>query len=212
MQLGYSRTEMAQRVAKEIPDHSYVNLGIGLPTLIPDQLPKGKKVFFQTENGLLGMGPAATAEQVDPDLVDAGKKPITFVKGAAFFSQLESFEMMRGGHIDLSIIGAFQVSQQGDLANCIVPGFPPAIGGAMDLAVGAKRTIVITEHTTKNGEPKILKRCSYPLTAPGVVDLIVTNLGVFEITSQGVLLREHHPEISIQQIQELTEAELILDL
>lgn len=203
---------MAQRVAKEIPDDSYVNLGIGLPTLVLDQLPPGKHVFFQTENGLLGMGPAATAEQWDPDLVDAGKRPITFVKGAAFFSQLESFEMMRGGHLDLTIIGAFQVSQKGDLANCIVPGFPPAIGGAMDVVVGARRTIVITQHTTENGEPKILKECSYPLTAPGVVDLIVTNLGVFEITSRGVLLKEHHPDVSIKQIQELTEAELILDL
>jgi 3-oxoacid CoA-transferase B subunit len=202
---------MAQRVAREIPDGSYVNVGIGLPTLVLDQLPPGKQVFFQTENGLLGMGPPATGDQVDPDLVDAGKRPITLVEGAAFFSQSESFEMMRGGHIDLTIIGAFQVSQTGDLANCLVPGFPPSIGGAMDIAVGARRTIVITQHTTKEGTPKILRQCTYPLTAVGVVDLVVTNLGVFEITPRGVLLKERHPRVSVEQIRALTEAELIVD-
>lgn len=209
MQLGWSTTEMARRVAQEIPDGSYVNVGIGLPTLVLDQLPAGKQVFFQTENGLLGMGPPATAGQADPDLVDAGKRPITCVKGAAFFAQSESFEMMRGGHIDLTIIGAFQVSETGDLANCLIPGFPPSIGGAMDIAVGARRTIVITQHTTKEGEPKILRRCSYPLTAQRVVDLIVTNLGVFEITPRGVLVKERHPGVSLEQIQDMTEARLI---
>ncbi len=209
MAIGWTTTEMAQRVAREIPDGSYVNVGIGLPTLVLDHLPPGKQVFFQTENGLLGMGPAAAPDQVDPDLVDAGKRPITTVKGAAFFSQTESFEMMRGGHIDLTIIGAFQVSEGGDLANCIVPGFPPAIGGAMDIAVGARRTIVMTQHTTKEGEPKILRKCTYPLTALGVVDLVVTNLGVFEITPRGIVVRERHPAVSFEEIQALTEAPLL---
>jgi 3-oxoadipate CoA-transferase beta subunit len=181
---------MAARVARDIPEGAYVNLGIGLPTLVANHLPKEKDIFLHSENGLLGMGPAPAPGLEDPDLTNAGKQPVTLVTGGAFFDHTDSFAMMRGGHIDICVLGAFQVSVKGDLANWHTgePDTIPAVGGAMDLAVGAKQVFVMMEHLTKKGEPKIVRTCTYPLTAARCVSRIYTDLAVLDITPEGLSL------------------------
>ncbi len=187
-----SPTDVARRVAQDIPDGSYVNLGIGLPTLVADVVGPDKEIVYHSENGILGMGPAPTPGHEDPELINAGKQQVTLLPGGSFFHHTDSFVMMRGGHLDISVLGAFQVSEAGDLANWATDdaAMPPAVGGAMDLAVGARRVLVMTAHTTRDGRPKIVPRCTYPLTAAGVVDRIFTDLAVLDVTAEGLLVRE----------------------
>ncbi len=205
-----TRTEMAWRVAQDIPDGSYVNLGIGLPTLVGDHVPEGREVIYHSENGILGVGPAPEPGTGDPELINAGKQPVTLLPGGCYMHHTDSFMIMRGGHLDISVLGAFQVSATGDLANWATDDefFPPAVGGAMDLAVGARSILVLTTHTTPQGEPKLMERCSYPLTAAGVVDRIYTDLAVLDVTGGGLLVRELVPGCSPAQLQELTAARL----
>lgn len=201
---------IAKRVAMELKDGDVVNLGIGIPTLVPDYLPKDVNVILQTENGMLGMGPAPEEGEEDPDLTNAGGGFITALPGASSFDSAVSFGIIRGGHVDVSILGALQVDEKGDLANWMIPGKKtPGMGGAMDLLVGAKRVILAMEHTAK-GSPKIMKKCTLPLTAAGQVDLIITEMGVVEVTPHGLILREIHPEFTVEQVQAVTEAELIV--
>ena len=182
-----TRTELARLVAEQIPADSFVNLGIGLPTLVADHLPPGNRVVLHTENGMLGMGPTATDEQFDPDLTNAGKIPVTELAGASYFHQADSFAMIRGGHVDLCVLGAFQVSQHGDLANWDTgDGAIPAVGGAMDLAVGAKRVFAMMTLFTRSGDPKLVPECSLLLTAPSVVNRLYTDYGVFDLTGDGI--------------------------
>jgi 3-oxoacid CoA-transferase B subunit len=206
-----TREEIAARAAKELPDGAYVNLGWGIPNLIADYLPHGLTVFFHSENGILGMGRRARAGEEDYDLVDAMKVPVTLAPGASFFHQADAHLMSRGGHLDVAVLGGFQVSEKGDLANWKVPGTRGSggIGGAMDIAAGAKVLIVCMEHTTKDGAPKIVKHCTYPLTALACVDTIVTDLAVIDVRSEGLLLRETAPGWSRKEIQELTGAPLL---
>ena len=206
-----SREQIAARAAKELPDGAYVNLGWGIPNLIADYLPHGLTVFFHSENGILGMGRRARAGEEDYDLVDAMKVPVTLAPGASFFHQADAHLMSRGGHLDVAVLGGFQVSEKGDLANWKVPGArgPGGIGGAMDIAAGAKVLIVCMEHTTKDGASKIVKHCTYPLTALACVDTIVTDLAVIDVRSEGLLLRETAPGWSREEIQELTSAPLL---
>lgn len=197
------------RVARELRDGMTVNLGIGLPTLVSNFLPEGMQIMLQAENGMLGYGRIAEDGEFDQDLINAGGQPVTLQPGASFFSSADAFAMIRGGHIDLTILGGLQVSARGDLANWAVGGrIGGAIGGAMDLAAGARRVIVAMEHTTREGEPRILEECTYPLTARGVVDLVVTNLAVIEVTPQGLLLREVAPGVSVEEVQQATAARL----
>jgi 3-oxoadipate CoA-transferase beta subunit len=191
----WSREEMARLVAADIPDGAYVNLGIGIPELVAQFVPAGREVIFQTENGLLGMGPAPAAGQEDPELINAGKKPVTAIAGAAYFHHADSFAMIRGGHIDICVLGAMQVSAQGDLANWSTGEAEaiPAVGGAMDLVAGVKKIFVVTEHTTRSGEPKLVAACTYPLTGKGVVDRIYTNLAIIDVTSKGLVARRLAP-------------------
>ncbi len=205
-----SRDEMASRVARDIPEGAYVNLGIGLPTLVGNHLPKNLEIFLHSENGILGMGPAPATGGEDPDLINAGKQPVTLLTGGAYFHHGDSFAMMRGGHLDLTVLGAFQVSQHGDLANWHTgePNAIPAVGGAMDLAVGAKQVFVMMEHVTKAGEPKIVECCSYPLTAVQCVDRIYTDLAVIEITQAGLLVAEMVEGLAFEELQRLTAAPL----
>ena len=205
-----TRDEIAARAAKELPDGAYVNLGWGIPNLVADYLPPGLTVFFHSENGILGMGRRAKAAEEDYDLVDAMKVPVTLTPGASFFHQADAHLMTRGGHLDVAVLGGFQVSEKGDLANWKVPGARGSggIGGAMDIAAGAKVLIVCMEHTTKEGAPKIVKRCSYPLTALACVDIIVTDLAVIDVRPQGLVLREKAPGWTKNEIQELTGAPL----
>ncbi len=201
---------IARRVALELKDGDVVNLGIGLPTLVPAYLQEGVDVILQTENGLLGMGPAPAAGEEDPCLTNAGGGFITALPGASSFDSATSFGIIRGGHVDVSILGALQVDEKGDLANWMIPGKKtPGMGGAMDLLVGAKRVILAMEHTAK-GNPKIMKKCTLPLTAAGQVNLIVTEMGVIEVTDKGLVLREIHPEFTVEQVQAATEATLIV--
>ena len=197
---------MAKRVAEELPDGSFVNLGIGLPTLVSNFVPEGRTVIFQTENGILGCGPIALEGKEDPYLVNAGGQFVTLLPYASIFNQAEAFVMIRGGHIDISVLGALEVSEEGDLANWFVPERGVGrIGGAMDLVNGVKKVIIITRHATKDGRPKIVKKCLYPLTGKRVVDMIVTDLAVVEITEDGLLLREIAPSFTVEEIQSLTE-------
>lgn len=209
--IGWSKEEMAKLVANDIPDGSYVNLGIGIPELIANYVPQGREVIIHTENGLLGVGPAPAPGLEDFDLINAGKKPITAIKGACFFHHADSFAMIRGGHLDFTILGAYQVSQNGDLANWSTgsPNDIPAVGGAMDLVQGVKNVFVIMSHTTKDGNPKIVKKCSYPLTGIGVVSRIYTDLAIIDVTNQGLKVIKLAPGIDKDTIINKTEAELI---
>ncbi|HEV2686125.1 MAG TPA: CoA transferase subunit B [Actinomycetota bacterium] len=207
----FTREQMAARVARDIPNGAYVNLGIGLPTLVANHLPKDREIILHTENGLLGMGPAPVPGDEDPDLINAGKQPVTALPGAAFFHHADSFAMMRGGHLDFCVLGAFQVSAGGDLANWHTGGRAaiPAVGGAMDLAIGAKRVYVMMEHLTKDGESKIVARCTYPLTGVACVNRIFTDLAVLDVTSAGLVALERAEGLSFDDLQSLTGVPLI---
>ncbi|KRS22175.1 3-oxoadipate CoA-transferase [Alishewanella sp. WH16-1] len=205
-----SRDQLAARVARDIPEGSYVNLGIGLPTRIANFLDPEKEIFLHSENGLLGMGPAPAPGEEDPELINAGKEFVTLLTGGCYFHHGDSFTMMRGGHIDICVLGAFQIAANGDLANWHTGAADaiPAVGGAMDLAVGARKVFVTTDHVTKKGEPKIVERSSYPLTGVGCVDRIYTDLAVIDVTPQGLLVQEMVPGITREQLQAMTAAPL----
>jgi len=209
--IGWSRVEMAQKVALDIPDAAYVNLGIGLPELVADHVPEGREVIYHTENGLLGMGPVPEEDEKDPELINAGKKNITAINGACFFHHADSFTMIRGKHIDICVLGAFQVSKDGDIANWSTgkPGAIPAVGGAMDLVAGVKRIFVITQHNTKDGKSKLVNQCTYPLTGKGVVETIYTDLAIIDVKNEGLFVREMGPNVEFEYLQEHTEAPLL---
>ena len=202
----WNRDQMAARVARDIPEGAYVNLGIGLPTMVANHLPKDREVFLHSENGILGMGPAPAEGEEDYDLINAGKQPVTLLPGGAFFHHADSFGMMRGGHLDICVLGAFQVSVKGDLANWHTGAADaiPAVGGAMDLAIGAKKTYVMMEHLTKSGESKIVSACSYPLTGIGCVSRIYSDLAVIDITPQGLRVVDMVDGLSIAELQKLS--------
>jgi 3-oxoadipate CoA-transferase beta subunit len=206
-----SRADLARRIAVDIPDGAVVNLGIGAPTLVADHLPADREIVLHTENGLLGMGPAPAPDRIDPDLINAGKQAVTTVAGAAYFHHADSFAMMRGGHLDVCVLGAFQVAQNGDLANWSTgePGAIPAVGGAMDLAIGAKSVYVMTDLLTRAGEPKLVAACTYPLTGVGCVSRVYTDHAVFEITDAGFAVTEVFGDNTVEQLRELTGLALI---
>jgi len=205
-----SRTDMAARLARDIPEGWYVNLGLGLPTLIPDYIPREREVVFHSENGVLGMGPVPPKDAVDTWLVNATKQNITLLKGASLFHHADSFGMIRGGHLDLCVLGAYEVAENGDIANWATNENDaiPAVGGAMDLSAGSRRLWVLMEHTTKEGTPRIVRRCSYPLTAAGVVKRVYTNLAVLEVTPDGFVVLDMAPGLSFESLQARTEAKL----
>ena len=207
---GWDREAMARRLAQDIPNGSYINLGIGIPELVAKFVPEGRTFIYHTENGLLGMGPSPKEGQEDPELINAGKRHVTANPGAAYFHHADSFAMIRGGHLDLSILGAMQISQSGDLANWSTgkPGAIPAVGGAMDLVAGVKKVFVLTQHTTKTGEPKLVESCTYPLTGQGVVDRIYTDLAVIDITPAGFQTVELAPGVPFEHVQAMTGAPL----
>lgn len=207
----FSRDDMARRVAQDIPEGAYVNLGIGLPTMVANHLDKSRDIFLHSENGILGMGPAPAAGEEDEDVINAGKQPVTLLTGGSYFHHGDSFAMMRGGHLDICVLGAFQVSVKGDLANWHTgaPDAIPAVGGAMDLAIGAKSVYVMMEHQTKTGESKIVQVCTYPLTGIGCVNRIYTDLAVMDVTPQGLIVRDIAEGMSLQELEKLTGVALI---
>ncbi len=209
--IGWDREQMARRAALDIPDGAYVNLGIGIPELVAQYVPEGREVIYHTENGLLGMGPAPAAGELDPELINAGKKAVTAIPGAAFFHHADSFAMIRGQHIDICVLGAMQVSEQGDLANWSTGEADaiPAVGGAMDLVAGVKTIYVITQHCTSTGEPKLVESCSYPLTGKAVADRIYTDLAVIEVTPAGFAVVELAPGVSFDYVQARTGGKLL---
>ena len=209
--LGWSRAEMAQKAALDIPDGSYVNLGIGIPEMVASFVPEGRELIYQTENGLLGMGEVPNKEDEDRELVNAGKKCVTAIPGASYFHHGDSFTMIRGGHIDVCVLGAMQVSKDGDLANWSTgrKNAIPAVGGAMDLVAGVKRIFVITQHVTKHGEPKIIEKCTFPLTGKQVVECIYTDLAVIEVKKEGLFVREMAPGVTFDYLQSQTGTQLI---
>jgi 3-oxoadipate CoA-transferase beta subunit len=212
--LGWNREQMAQRAALDIPDGACVNLGIGIPEKVAQYVPAGREVIYHTENGLLGMGPTPAPGEEDPELINAGKKPVTAIPGAAYFHHADSFSMIRGGHIDICVLGAMQVSQSGDLANWSTGAVDaiPAVGGAMDLVAGVKTIYVITQHCTKAGEPKLVPACSYPLTGQGVVSRIYTDLAVIDVTPAGFAVVELAPGVDFEYVQQRTSGRLIESL
>lgn len=209
--MPFTRTEMAARVAQDIPDGWYVNLGIGIPTLVADQVPPGREVVFHSENGVLGIGPAPAEADRNPWLINAGKQHVTLLPGGSYVHHADSFAMIRGGHLDLCVLGAFEVAENGDIANWATSenDTAPAVGGAMDLAVGAKALWAVMEHTTKDGRPRLVRRCGYPLTAPGAVKRVYTNLAVLDVTPDGFVLVDLAPGVSADEVQARTDAAIL---